>query len=399
LARRRARIWVVLGVPSLVAGFAGVAGAQTVEGGPATQAAEIPILEARVEEQDAMLEEQIGKVSAVGAELEEVQSQVVSAQARTTELGEQTQALGRELDVRRKAFEAAKAGYEKKTRAAYKGSELEGLSFLLDGLLGPTDSPEGLADPRVAEMLLEGREGLEVYRESGRMLRNTWRQISQKKQDYEEALREERARTKELHHREAELDESIARISSERARTVARLQELRAAERARILEQRAATGVGEASRGYELRIAREEIVREPMKPISKGEYQRLYRASAREYGFGEDWYVLAAVGKVESNHGENMGPSSAGAMGAMQFLPSTWETAGVDGNGDGVANIMDPRDAIPATARYLEMGGAPRDWYRALFTYNHADWYVLKVLGVAEGYRRLAHDNTVGPYI
>jgi membrane-bound lytic murein transglycosylase B len=86
-------------------------------------------------------------------------------------------------------------------------------------------------------------------------------------------------------------------------------------------------------------------------------------------------------------------------MGPMQFLPATWKTVGVDGNGDGVANIMDPRDAIPAAARYLRMGGAPRHWYRALLTYNHADWYVLKVLGVAEGYRRLAHDNTVGPYI
>jgi membrane-bound lytic murein transglycosylase B len=83
----------------------------------------------------------------------------------------------------------------------------------------------------------------------------------------------------------------------------------------------------------------------------------------------------------------------------MQFLPSTWETTGVDGNGDGVANIMDPRDAIPAAARYLETGGAPRDWYRALFTYNHADWYVVKVLGVAEGYRRLADDNTVRSYV
>jgi membrane-bound lytic murein transglycosylase B len=94
-----------------------------------------------------------------------------------------------------------------------------------------------------------------------------------------------------------------------------------------------------------------------------------------------------------------MGSSSSGAMGPMQFLPSTWETAGVDGNGDGAANIMDPRDAIPAAARYLKSGGAPQDWYRALFTYNHADWYVLKVLGVAEGYRRLANDDTVGPYI
>ncbi|MFL5992470.1 MAG: lytic transglycosylase domain-containing protein, partial [Rubrobacteraceae bacterium] len=136
-----------------------------------------------------------------------------------------------------------------------------------------------------------------------------------------------------------------------------------------------------------------------VEPIPKSAYRKLYIQSARQYGFGEDWYILAAVGKVESDHGANMGPSTAGAMGPMQFLPSTWEISGVDGNGDGVANIMDPRDAIPAAAGYLESGGAPQDWYAALFSYNHADWYVIKVLGVAEGYRRLAGDDTVGPYV
>lgn len=160
-----------------------------------------------------------------------------------------------------------------------------------------------------------------------------------------------------------------------------------------------ATGGGEARRSHELRIAREEIVAKPVEPISRREYVRLYKESARKYGFGEDWYVLAAVGEVESGHGEHMGPSSAGALGPMQFLPSTWKTFGVDGNGDRVANAMNPSDAIPAAARYLKEGGAPQDWYRALYTYNHADWYVKKVLGVAEGYRRLAKDNTVGPYV
>jgi len=399
LAGRRARILVVLGVLSPVAGVVEAAGAQTVEEQSAARTEEIPVLEARVEEQDALLEEQIGEISAVGAELEEAQAQVDSAEARTRDLGEQTRALERELDARRETYETAKAGYEEKARAAYKGGELEGLSFLLDGLLGSAGSPVGIADPRVAEILLEGRESLEAYRESERILQNTSRQISQKKQDYQEALQEEQVKAEELHHREEELEESIVRISSDRARIEARLQELRAAERARILEQRAATGVGEGSRGYELRIATEEIVAEPVEQISKKEYRNLYRESAKKYGFGEDWYVLAAVGKIESNHGENMGPSSAGAMGPMQFLPSTWETAGVDGNGDGVTNIMDPRDAIPAAAHYLQTGGAPQDWYRALFAYNHVDWYVMKVLGVAEGYRRLADDNTVGPYI
>jgi peptidoglycan hydrolase CwlO-like protein len=394
-----ARIWVVLGVLSLGAGLAGVAGAQTVEEGSAARTGEITTLEAQVEAQDALLEEEIGEISAVGADLEEAQAQVDGAEARTMELGEQTRTLGRELDVRRENFEAAKAGYEERARAAYKGGELEGLSFLLDGLLGSAGSPVGIADPLVAEILLDSREGLEAYLESERILENTSRQISQKKQDYEAALKEERARAAELRRREEELEESIARISSDRAQTEARLQELRVAERARILEQRAATSVGETGRGYELRIAREEIVAEPVEPISRKGYRRLYKEAAKQYGIGEDWYVLAAVGKVESNHGENMGSSSAGAMGPMQFLPSTWETAGVDGNGDGVANIMDPRDAIPAASRYLETGGAPEDWYRALFTYNHADWYVVKVLGVAEGYRRLADDNTVEPYV
>jgi hypothetical protein len=70
--------------------------------------------------------------------------------------------------------------------------------------------------------------------------------------------------------------------------------------------------VGETSRGYELRIAHEDIVVEPAGPIAKRVCKEFYRKWARKYGFGEDWYVLAAVGKVESNHGENMGPSGAG---------------------------------------------------------------------------------------
>ena len=384
----------------LVAGFAGAASAQTaVEEQYADQDGEIPALRARVEEQDASLEARIDEITAVGAELEEAQSRVDSARARAGELGEQTRSLERDLATQRKTFEAAKAGYEEKARAAYKGGDLESLSSLLGGMLGSTESLASVTDPRLAGILLEGKESLDAYWSSQVTLRNTSRQISEKRRDYEAALQEEKKQSAELHNREQDLREAISTISERKARTERRLRELRAAERARILAQKAATAAGGTQRSYELGIARDDIVAQAVEPISKSAYRKLYIQSARQYGFGEDWYILAAVGKVESDHGANMGPSTAGAMGPMQFLPSTWETSGVDGNGDGVANILDPRDAIPAAAGYLESGGAPQDWYAALFSYNHADWYVIKVLGVAEGYRRLAGDDTVGPYV
>lgn len=145
---------------------------------------------------------------------------------------------------------------------------------------------------------------------------------------------------------------------------------------------------GEARfRERQLGIAREEITVKPVERAVYRRYVQIYETAAKRYGFGKDWYVLAAVGKVESDHGGNMGPSSAGAMGPMQFLPSTWKDYGLDGNGDGLENIMDPEDAVPAAAAYLRRGGAPGDWEAALYSYNHSDVYVRKVLKVADRYR------------
>ena len=127
LGGRWAKISTLLAVLSLDVGLAGVAGAQTVEG-PAA-AAEISILEARVEEQDALLQTRIDEISAVGAELEETQSQVDDAQARTQELGEQAGRLERVLGVQEEAFDAAKAEYAQKVWAAYEGGGLEGVTF------------------------------------------------------------------------------------------------------------------------------------------------------------------------------------------------------------------------------------------------------------------------------
>src|SRR5207237_2973190 len=62
----------------------------------------------------------------------------------------------------------------------------------------------------------------------------------------------------------------------------------------------------------------------------------LWQQAGQAYGI--PWNVLAAINKIESNFGQNMGPSSAGAVGWMQFMPSTWLRWGVDGDGDGVAD-------------------------------------------------------------
>ena len=117
-------------------------------------------------------------------------------------------------------------------------------------------------------------------------------------------------------------------------------------------------------------------------------YVELYKLSA-SYCPGLSWKILAAIGQVESGHGRNVGPSSAGALGPMQFMPATWAQYAVDGDGDGKADIMSPYDAVPAASLYLCRNGAGRggqSLYDAIFNYNHADWYVREVLELAERY-------------
>jgi murein DD-endopeptidase MepM/ murein hydrolase activator NlpD len=108
----------------------------------------------------------------------------------------------------------------------------------------------------------------------------------------------------------------------------------------------------------------------------------IYQAAGIEYDV--PWQVLAAINQVETDYGRNLSLSSAGAVGWMQFLPSTWKRYGVDATRSGYADPYNPVDAIFAAARYLHAAGASKNLARAIFAYNHATWYVQSVLLRAE---------------
>jgi hypothetical protein len=114
-------------------------------------------------------------------------------------------------------------------------------------------------------------------------------------------------------------------------------------------------------------------------------YLGLYQAAARTCP-GMDWTLLAAVGQIESGHGRNNGPSSAGAIGPMQFRPSTFDAYAVDGNHDGRLDPWNPADAIFTAAHFLCSYGAgsPSGVQRALLHYNNAQWYVDLVLAAQQ---------------
>jgi len=121
------------------------------------------------------------------------------------------------------------------------------------------------------------------------------------------------------------------------------------------------------------------------------DYFTLYRRTAARYGL--DWTRLAAIGAIESRHGQSRaagvasGTNPRGASGPAQFLAGTWERFGVDGDGDGTRDPHDPADAIAAMASYLRASGAPQDWRAALRAYNRSDAYVTAVERLAASYR------------
>jgi len=131
-------------------------------------------------------------------------------------------------------------------------------------------------------------------------------------------------------------------------------------------------------------------------------YLALYQSAAARYQL--DWAILAGIGKVECDHGRDPDPSctregavnSAGAGGPMQFLAATFSQYGVKAEGSGPPDRWNPADAIYSAAHYLRASGAPGDYHKAIFAYNHAGWYVAEVEHWAALYRGLAHPAPAG---
>jgi hypothetical protein len=145
------------------------------------------------------------------------------------------------------------------------------------------------------------------------------------------------------------------------------------------------------------------------------DYLVLYQQAADRYHL--DWAILAAIGRVETNHGQSgavgVHPPSTNfhgcCAGPMQFCvidgcpaqgptsltvdeaqAGTWRAYGVDGNHDGVKDPWDPHDAIPAAAKYLKASGAPGDYHHAVLSYNASEDYYANVVTQAAEYRAAA---------
>jgi cell wall-associated NlpC family hydrolase len=125
-------------------------------------------------------------------------------------------------------------------------------------------------------------------------------------------------------------------------------------------------------------------------------YLALYRAAAGVCP-GLDWSILAAIGKIETDHGRSTlpgvssGANAFGAGGPMQFLQGTFDSVvsrhPLPAGGASPPSRYDPHDAIYAAAFYLCDNGAGRgDLHSAIFAYNHAEWYVQEVLDQAKKY-------------
>lgn len=130
----------------------------------------------------------------------------------------------------------------------------------------------------------------------------------------------------------------------------------------------------------------------------------IFHGTERRYGI--PWNLLAGIMKVETDFGRlnaagvTSGANPWGASGFMQIgtggaAGNTWATYATDGNEDGRKDVYDPADAVPGAAKKLRADGFP-DVHKALFAYNHAEWYVQKAQEYARSYAKGGYTTTGG---
>lgn len=172
----------------------------------------------------------------------------------------------------------------------------------------------------------------------------------------------------------------------------------------------------DSTTGQDIRNAWKKISRNLFEPEIPQDYIPIYQEAADAYDI--PWTLLAAHHRVETKF-STMNPllSSAGAEGHMQFMPCTfvgWSHPtcgglgkgnitehdktnpivikkyggyGVDGDGDGVADPYNLKDALYSAANYLSESGASKgELESAIFHYNQSDDYVESVLFYYEKY-------------
>lgn len=116
------------------------------------------------------------------------------------------------------------------------------------------------------------------------------------------------------------------------------------------------------------------------------EYMTYYLDAEKKYNI--PWHILCAIHDIETNF-STISPmvSSKGALGHMQFMPKTWEDFGIDADQDGKADPFSLADAIASAANYLSVHGFNKDPRKAIWHYNHADWYINEVMQTSEKYK------------
>ena len=126
----------------------------------------------------------------------------------------------------------------------------------------------------------------------------------------------------------------------------------------------------------------------------------IYEQAAGSYQLGpQGWAYLAAINEIETNFGHDLSPSTAGAVGWMQFMPATWAQYQVSADPakpGAPPDPDDPWDAIFTAARDLHANGAPGDSQPALYAYNHAGWYVAQAGQLAQHYAQTAGSAVLG---